>query len=153
MTVHAAHVASPSISPDEMLRRLIRANARDIADIVIDLSPQERARLAFFCYARGHLHDIGTAIAATCDLPCLLQVAPSNAAGQTLFARSRQGLTAAVAPVNRRRPAITLAKSALGNDGLAKILASIADDDETDSGEPVADIAPAGGIARAPSIC
>jgi hypothetical protein len=150
MTVHAAHVAPPSISPDEMLRRLMRANGRDIADIVIDLSPQERARLAFFCYARGHLQDIGIAIAATCDLPFLLQMAPSNAAGQTLFARSRQGLKAAVAPANRRRPAITLAKSALGNDGLAKILASIAGD-ETDSSEP--DIAPADGIARAPAVC
>src|SRR5918995_3892887 len=95
MTIHAARVASPRISQDELLRRLVQANERDIADIVSVLAPSERARVAFFCYARGHLHDIGLAVAATCELPLLMQAAPSTAAGNTLFARSRQRVMAA----------------------------------------------------------
>jgi hypothetical protein len=54
--------------------------------------------------------------------------------------------------VGRRRSAITLAKSALGNDALARIMASIGDD-ESDLGQPasapVADIAPAIDLALA----
>jgi hypothetical protein len=146
MTLQVSRVASPNISPDDMVGRLMRAHERDIADIVSVLAPHERARLAFFCYARGHLHDIGIAVAATCDLSFLMQAAPSNAAAQTLFARSRERLTATVAPASRRRSAVTLAKSALGNDALARIMASIADD-ETDLAEPAADIAPAADLA------
>jgi hypothetical protein len=151
MTLQASRVASPSVSPDDMVGRLMRADERDIAAIVSVLAPQERARLAFFCYARGHLHDIGIAVAATCDLTFLMQAAPSNAAAQTLFARSRERLTTTVAPVNRRRSAITLAKSALGNDALARIMASIVDD-EADLAEPASDIVPAADPAPAADL-
>jgi hypothetical protein len=148
MTLHASRVASSSISPDAMLSRLMRAAERDVADIVCALAPDERARLAFFCYARGHLHDIGIAVAATCDLPSLMQAAPSNAAAQRLFARSRQRLRATVAPVSRRRSAITLAKSALGNAALARVMASIGDD-ATELAEPASNLAPAVDLALA----
>ena len=148
MTLQASRVASPSVSPDDMVGRLMRADERDIAAIVSVLAPQERARLAFFCYARGHLHDIGIAVAATCDLTFLMQAAPSNAAAQMLFARSRERLRTTVAPVNRRRSAITLAKSALGTDALARIMASIVDD-ETDLAEPASDVAPVADLALA----
>jgi hypothetical protein len=145
MTVQASRVASSIISADDIVGRLIRAAERDIADIVSVLAPHERARLAFFCYARGHLHDIGIAVAATCDLPSLMQAAPSSAAAQMLFARSRERLTATVVPVSRRRSAITLAKSALGNDALARIMASIGDD-ETDLAQSASDIAPVAAV-------
>jgi len=135
MTIHAAPVASPSDSHDELLRRLYGANEREIANIVSDLPPLERARLAFFCYARGHLHSIGFAVAATCDLPFLMQAAPSNAAGQMLFARSRERFIAAIEPMSRRRPAITLAKTAVSSDAIARLVAGMSDD-ENDFPEP-----------------
>jgi hypothetical protein len=141
MTIHAVRVASPRISQDELLRRLVQANERDIADIVLILAPSERARLAFFCYARGHLHDIGLAVAATCDLPFLMQAAPSNAAGQMLFARSRERFTATVEPMSRRRSAITLAKTAVSSDAIARMIASMSDED-ADFAEPAAALTP-----------
>jgi hypothetical protein len=153
MTSYAARVASPRISQDELLRRLVQAHERDIADIVSILAPHERALLAFFCYARGHLHDIGLAVAATCDLPFLVQAAPSNAAAHTLFTRSRERFTAAVEPVSRRRPVITLAKSAMSSASVARMMASMSDD-ETDSAVPASDIEPAADIeALAPAPC
>jgi hypothetical protein len=141
MTNHAAGAVSPSLSQDDLLRRLVQADEREIADIVSVLTPAERARLAFFCYARGHLHDIGLAVAATCDLPFLMQAAPSNAAGNTLFARSRERFTATVVPISRRRPAVTLAKSAMSSDAVARMMASM-NDDETDLVAPSPDIEP-----------
>jgi len=153
MTNYAARVAFPRISQDDLLRRLVQAGEREIADIVSILAPHERARLAFFCYARGHLHDIGLAVAATCDLPSLMQAAPSNAAGHTLFARSRERFTAAVEPVARRRPAITLAKSAMSSDSVARMMASMSDD-ETDLAAPASDIEPVADMASlAPAAC
>jgi hypothetical protein len=142
MTNYAARVASPRLSQDDLLRRLVQAGEREITDIVSVLTPQERARLAFFCYARGHLHDIGLAVAATCDLPFLMLAAPSNAAAHTLFTRSRERFTAAVEPVSRRRPAITLAKSAMSSDSVARMMASMSDD-EVDLAAAASDIEPA----------
>ena len=144
MTILAAPM-SPSVSPDDLLRRLVQAKGSEIADIVSVLPSHERARVAFFCYARGHLHDIGIAVAATCELPSLMQVAPSNAAGHMLFARSRERITTSVEPIARRRPAITLAKSALSRDGLARIIAAIGDDDDL--------CEPASEAALAPAVC
>jgi hypothetical protein len=146
MTTYAARVASPGLSQDDLLRRLVQAEECEIADIVSVLTPAERARLAFFCYARGHLHDIGLAVAATCDLPFLMQAAPSNAAGHTLFIRSRERFTATVEPVSRRRSAITLAKSAMSSDSVARMMASMSDD-EDDLAAPAADIEPAADMA------
>jgi hypothetical protein len=148
MTIHAARAVSQSVSPEDLLRRLVAAKEAEIADIVSLLPASERARLAFFCYARGHLHDIGLAVAATCDLPFLMQVAPSNAAAHTLFARSRERFNmSSVETTARRRPAITLAKSVMCSDGIAKLIASIDDDgDEVDLREPAAaevELAPA----------
>jgi hypothetical protein len=148
MTNHAARAASPRLSQDDLLRRLVQANEREIAEIVSVLTPAERARLAFFCYARGHLHEIGLAVAATCDLPFLMQAAPSNAAGNTLFTRSRERFTATVERISRRRPAVTLAKSAMSSDAVARMMASMGEDgsDLTVSApeiEPATDMAPA----------
>ena len=51
-------------------------------------SPQHRASLAAFCYARAHLHDVGLTIAATCEFEELVAVAGS--AGHFLFWQSRE---------------------------------------------------------------
>jgi hypothetical protein len=114
--------------PAELIRRLLRASAEDAPAIVSHLPDKQRARVAYFCYARGHLHAIGLAIAATCDLPSLISAAPSNGAGSGLYAQSRAQAKPAERSPTGRRP-ITLAKSASGHTGLAKIIALAANDE------------------------
>jgi hypothetical protein len=117
-----------NFAPAEFVRRLLQASVEDAPAIVSHLPDKQRARVAYFCYARGHLHAIGLAIAATCDLPSLIGAAPSNGAGSGLYAQSRERAKPAERLPMGRRP-ITLAKSASGHDGLAKIIALAANDE------------------------
>jgi len=111
---------------DDVLARLIRANGKNIAEIVAALPARERASLAVFCYSRGHLHQIGVAVAATCDLNSLMQAAPSNAAGNMLFTLSREQPKTNERAVAGSRGRITLARSASGNSGLPAMIARLA---------------------------
>jgi len=117
------------ISLEAVLSRLLRAKEQEIPEIVGQLPEHQRADLAVFCYGRGHLQEIGFAIAATCELPALMQAAPSNAAGNALFAQSRRRPKQVQRPAAGSRARITLAKSASGNSDLARIIASLANDD------------------------
>jgi hypothetical protein len=120
---------SAGTSLDAVLARLLRATAQDVAGIVAPLPARQRAHLAMFCYRRAHLHEIGFAIAATCDQHALMQAAPSNAAGNLIFAQSRERPKPAGRVVSGPRSRITLAKSASGNSDLATIIASVARDE------------------------
>jgi hypothetical protein len=117
---------------DEVLARLIRADARNIPEIVSPLPAQQRAQIAVFCYSRGHLHQIGLAVAATCDLHALMQASPSNAAGSALFTLSREHPKADERVTVGSRPRITLARSASGNSALAAIIAKLARDESAE---------------------
>ena len=121
--------ASVRNSFEDILARLLRADEQNIPDIVAVLPSNQRASLAVFCYARGHLHRIGLAIAATCDQLSLVQASPSDAAGNVLFAQSRELPKRTGGAVSGARARITLARSASGNSSLAGIIASIAGDD------------------------
>ena len=130
MTAATSLAASPKISTEAVLARLINAKAHDIADIVAPLPARQRAELAVFCYSRGHLHEIGLAVGATCELLALVNASPSTAAGTALFELSRGERpreTERVVSAGRSR--ITLAKSASGSSALANIIASIANDE------------------------
>src|SRR5262245_36501618 len=119
-----------AVSLETVLARLLHANAQDITEVVAPLPESERAQLAVFCYSRGHLHEIGLAVGATCDLWALINASPSAAAGTALFELSRAPRpreTGRVASGPRSR--ITLAKSASGNSAIATIIASIANDE------------------------
>ena len=69
--------------PDELIGRLYRSPRHGINELVSGLSTSRRGSLAAFCYSRAHLHDIGLAIAATCDLETL--VTAGGRAGNFLF--------------------------------------------------------------------
>jgi hypothetical protein len=112
----------------ELIHRLLRASEEDVPAIVSHLPDRQRARVAYFCYSRRHLHAIGLAIAATCDLPSLIGAAPSNGAGSGLYAQSRERTKPAKRSLTGRRP-ITLPKSATGHHALAKIIALAANDE------------------------
>jgi hypothetical protein len=124
--------ASSGNAFDEILARLIRAEEQSIPDIVGVLPATQRASLAVFCYARGHLHHIGLAVAATCDRLSLVQASPSDAAGNVLFALSREQRKPDDGEPAGTRPRITLAKSASGSSALAGIIARIARDESAD---------------------
>jgi len=91
---------------EELLGRLYRAGPSGADETTSSLSPQQRASLAAFCYARAHLHEIGLAIAAICDQHSLIEAA--GKAGSALYAQSRNRVPAQATPAVKKR-AITLA--------------------------------------------
>ena len=118
---------------DELVGRVYRAGAKRAGEEVAALSAAERANLAAFCYARTHLHEIGLAIAALCDLRELLDAA--GTAGSVLYAQSRSYAAAPeTAPVTRKR-AISLARFAPMR-AFTVIEGGLADADDLDADEP-----------------
>jgi len=132
MTEVQASLGSVVDGMDAVLAQLIGAKEQDIVGIVSPLPAGERAALAVFCYRRAHLQELGLAVAATCDASSLLQAAPSNAAGQALYAHSRAEPKPS-APSGGPRSRITLATSASGISALAAITASIATEQEAEA--------------------
>jgi hypothetical protein len=120
---------SGNIALEAALGRLLRGGEAEIPTIVDALPERQRAELAMFCYSRAHLHQIGVAIAATCDLASLVRAAPSTAAGHGIFEQSRNQPKRATPVMAGSRSRITLAKSASGSSALANIIASIASED------------------------
>ena len=94
--------------PDDLIGRLYRASESTVFDLLPELSLQDRAYLAMFCYRKSHLHRIGLAIAATCDENVLVQTW-GTALGQTLFAQSREAPPAPARAPGQHRAKITLA--------------------------------------------
>jgi hypothetical protein len=119
---------------DELVGRIYRAGPKRAGEEVAALTAAERANLAAFCYARTHLHEIGLAIAALCDLRELLDAA--GTAGSVLYTQSRSHAAAAEAeaPVTRKR-AISLARFAPMRP-FTVIEGGLADADEADADEP-----------------
>jgi hypothetical protein len=81
------------IVPDDLVGRLYGAGESGVADVVAGFSHQQRANLAMFFYRRAHLHQVGLAIAATCDRTALVQ-AWGTALGHALFTQSRDRMPA-----------------------------------------------------------
>jgi len=96
---------------DELLADMYRAKKSDLHALVATLVPDARASLAMFCYHRGHLHDLGLAIAASCDEGDLLRT--GGFAGGVLFARSRKPPPLDVMSHYANRRKVTLATGPL----------------------------------------
>jgi len=116
--------------PEELIGRLYRATESSVFEMLPDLSLQDRAYLAMFCYRKSHLHRIGLAIAATCDESVLVQTW-GTALGQTLYAQSREAPPAPQRAPGQHRSKITLAT--LGGSSW------ISADDEGDPADDVVD--------------
>ena len=115
--------------PEELIGRLYRATESTVFDMLPDLTVQDRAYLAMFCYRKSHLHRIGLAIAATCDEDVLVQTW-GTALGQTLYAQSREAPRKPQRVPGQHRAKITLA-SLSGN--------PFPSDDEDESEDQTAD--------------
>jgi hypothetical protein len=85
----APQIDDDQVVSDELIGRLYRATENCVADLLPDMSVEDRAYLAMFCYRKSHLRGIGLAIAATCDESVLVQTW-GTALGQTLYAQSRE---------------------------------------------------------------
>ena len=123
----AAKIDNDEVVPEELIGRLYRATESSVFDILPELSLQDRAYLAMFCYRKSHLHRIGLAIAATCDESVLVQTW-GTAIGQTLYAQSRDAPPAPQRAPGQHRSKITLAT--LG--GTSWISSDVDDDEEAD---------------------
>ena len=95
--------------PEDLIGRLYRATESSVFEMLPELSVQDRAYLAMFCYRKSHLHRIGLAIAATCDENVLVQTW-GTALGQTLYAQSREAPPAPARAPGQHRSKITLAQ-------------------------------------------
>jgi hypothetical protein len=102
-----------TVVPEELIGRLHRATENTVFDLMDKFTPQERANLAMFCYRKAHLRRIGLAIAATCDLPALVQQW-GTVLGHAIFTQSRHGAPDPDPVRVSNRPKITLARSAGG---------------------------------------
>jgi len=114
--------------PEELIGRLYRATESSVFEMLPDLSIQDRAYLAMFCYRKSHLHRIGLAIAATCDESVLVQTW-GTALGQTLYAQSREAPPSPARAPGQHRPKISLAS--LG--GGSWVSSSDVDDEDEDA--------------------
>ena len=95
----ASQLDDDQVVPDDLIGRLYRATENTVADLLPDLTSEERACLAMVCYRKSHLHRIGLAIAATCNESVLVQTW-GTALGQALYAQSREA-----PPEQPQRPA------------------------------------------------
>ena len=99
---------------DKMLGQLYRASKEGLTELIATVSPEVRAALAAYCYQRGHLREIGLAVASTCDEHDL--VTWGGTAGTALFARSREATPASPALSHHAaRQKITLSSGPLRN--------------------------------------
>jgi hypothetical protein len=94
--------------PEDLVGRLYRASESSISDLLPELSAEERAYLAMFCYRKVHLHRIGLAIAATCEQEALVQTW-GTALGGALYAQSREAPPVPHRAPGPHRPKVTLA--------------------------------------------
>ena len=97
---------------EELLGALYRTDKNGIPALLATLTPYDRASLALFCYPRSHLHELGIAIAASCEENDLVSI--GGRVGAILHSISRDTPQAARSPthaVERRR--ITLATGQL----------------------------------------
>jgi hypothetical protein len=104
----APRIDDDQLVPDDLIARLYGANESAVFEMLPELSPQDRAYLAMFCYRKSHLHRIGLAIAATCDETALISTW-GTALGQTLYAQSREKPAAPLRAPGPHRPKVTLA--------------------------------------------
>jgi hypothetical protein len=118
--------------PNEVIGRLYRAAESSVREIAATLLPAQQAELALFCYGRAHLREIGLTIAASCDRDTLMAAAHSAAAGEVIFAQSREGARRSEGPARGRRAGITLASKS-SSSALAKLIATMSDDEVNES--------------------
>src|SRR5262245_19357395 len=104
----ALQIDDDQMISEELVGRLYRATEQSVLDMLPDLSVEDRAYLAMYCYRKSHLHRVGLAIAKTCDEVALVRTW-GNALGLALYAQSREPAPEALRAPGPQRPKVTLA--------------------------------------------
>jgi len=91
---------------ESLLGALYRSSPEGLATLVETIPADARARLAIYCYRRGHLSNLGMTIASSCELTELIEVA--GEVGLAVFTKSRQPKPV----VPEKRPKISLSRGA-----------------------------------------
>ena len=113
---------------DDLLGQMYRANPNGLALLVANVAPDDRARLALFCYKRSHLHALALAIASSCTERELINF--GGRVGSTLYALSREPARTTTASHGHRKP-ITLSTKPLST--FAPIVDEFDDEDIGDA--------------------
>lgn len=112
---------------DDLLGQMYRANPNGLSLLVANVAPDDRARLALFCYRRSHLHALAVAIASSCNERDLINI--GGRVGSTLHALSREPARVATVSHGSRKP-ITLSTKPLST--FAPIVDEFDDEDVSD---------------------
>ncbi|GAB4535816.1 MAG: hypothetical protein Tsb0019_37300 [Roseibium sp.] len=72
---------------DDVLKRLLDATLNAVADVGEQLTEQQRAALAVYCYRRAHFRRLGLTLAALCSEHAL--VTEAGHAGALIFRQAR----------------------------------------------------------------
>ena len=76
---------------DALLGQLYHASTHRLPIPLMQIPDGVKSELALFCYRRGHLREIGLAIAAACDEADLVRVGVLSGAYSSLVLRTRPG--------------------------------------------------------------
>ena len=98
--------------PESLLGRLYRSSPEGIAALVRTVPSTTRAMLAYYCSRRAHLQTLALAIASTCSVEELYDVA--GRAGWDLLAKAKASEPPGP-PKRKSRQGVTLASGALWN--------------------------------------
>jgi hypothetical protein len=131
ITSKSSQFDDDQIVSDEIVGHLLQAGAGAVFELLDRFSPPQRANFSMFCYRKAHLHQIGRAIAATCDEDTLV-AAWGATLGSAIFRQSRERIDEPRS-VTPQRAKITLAKRQPLD---ANALVMLKDEVE-DTGEPV----------------
>lgn len=72
---------------EELLKKLLGTTLNAVAEISNQLSDEQRATLAVYCYRRSHFRRLGLSLAAQCNRQALIREA--GHAGELIFAQSQ----------------------------------------------------------------
>jgi hypothetical protein len=121
------------VVPEKLITSLYSAGEDNALSLSANLTPNQRALIAAYCYRRSHLHRLGLVIAGTCDQATLTRIMGASL-GSMVFVQSRErDLGSAV--VSGSRAKVTLARSPGLAPKVVAVNANQPDDGDTDAAD------------------
>jgi hypothetical protein len=119
------------VVPEKLITSLYSAGEDNALRLSANLTPNQRALIAAYCYRRSHLHRLGLVIAGTCDQATLTRVMGASL-GSMVFVQSRErDLGSAGASGSRAK--VTLARLPGHTPPVVAANTNQPDDDDTDA--------------------